>query len=174
METLPENPSPSMLARKFDTPVQDDGPSSPIRPVMALKRKLRDADTLSQRLQAQIPPENAFPIANSIRGRGNVARNTDGEQPLGPNHNDIEAMYRPMQNDIAPNESRQEPGVDSLRSFLHTKESYKRRPVVNWAVPINSSRPSTITGPGGYAKQFGVEKSKGLYIFPLVSHRQLV
>jgi hypothetical protein len=165
VEDVPATPSPPMFARKLDTPVQGDGPSSPIRPVMALKRKLRDADTLSQRLRAQIPPASASPVASVIKKGRNVTLDADGEQPPGPKCNDFETMCRPTQREVAPNESRRKPETSPLRPLLPIKHNHKRRPVVNWAVPIHLPRPGPIIRLGG-VKQSGVEKSsKGQFVF---------
>jgi hypothetical protein len=165
VEDVPATPSPPKFARKLDTPVQGDGFSSPIRPVMALKRKLRDADTLSQRLHAQIPPTSASHVASVIKKGGNATSDADGEQLPGPKRDDLETIRRPVQREAVPGESRRKPETGPLRPFLPIKHSHKRRPIVDWAVPINPSRPGPITSLGN-VKQPGVEKSsKGQSVF---------
>jgi hypothetical protein len=133
-----------------------------------LKRKLRDADTLSQRLRAQIPPTSASHVASVIEKGGNAIPDADGEQSLGQKCKDLETVGHPAQGEAAPNESRRKPETGPLRPF--SPINHKKRPLVNWAVPINPSRPGPITGLGNI-KQAEVEKSsKGQSVFSPMPH----
>ena len=165
VEDVTITPSPPKFARKLATPVQGDGLSSPIRPVMALKRKLRDADTLSQRLRAHVPPASASHVASVIKKGGNMAPDADGKQFPSPKRDDLETTGHPAQREVTPNESRRKPETGPLRPFWPIKHSHKRRPIVDWAVSINPSHPGPITSLGG-VKQLGTEKSsKGQSVF---------
>ena len=148
--------SPQGLNQRIPFSPQELQVSSPIRPAMILKRQLRDADTLFQR-SSQVPEIiNKSPTAPTKAQKVTVNQE-DEEQPPAHQHG-RPPLYRLPQRqfDVLVDQS----GVQSSRSFMGMKDSYQKRPGIDWAVPVNPARPRPLMALGD-AKHRIVEKPKG-------------
>jgi len=117
---------------------------------MALKRKLLDANALSQRLNTKITePLN--------------------ENPSTQRRSDCKVLHRSKQK-TAPIESGGKGELDSVRANLLKNSNYKRRPAFEWAAPINPLRSHAFSGPGNIKKPEAGKASNGQFALSLISH----